>query len=224
MSSCIYCGSREVVYDIHRGYMVCSSCGSVLEVIYESETEAIKRLRKARDIAEGEDRRSRITKASINIGHIYKTYKRVIGARRLRKGVVVRDDVIIGIANRSGFYRLFTHVKDNLVESLLDRSPVLRKVLDILRDYPSLYSRTTRGKVAAAYIAAKVALNDPIIYSQVSKFFGLSRVHIRRIKCAVESARSLIARISVIEDLSRELTNVDHMISEYLRRAGEDAS
>lgn len=204
--------------------MVCSSCGSVLEVIYESETEAIKRLRKARDIAEGEDRKSKATKATMNIGHIYRTYKRVIGARRLRKGVVVRDDVIISMANRSGFYRLFTHVRDNLVESLLDRSPILRKVLDILRDYPSLYSRTTRGKVAAAYIAAKVALNDPIIYSQVSKFFGLSRVHIRRIKCAVESAKGLIARVSVIEDLSRELTNVDHVISEYLRKVGEDAS
>jgi hypothetical protein len=40
----------------------------------------------------------------------------------------------------------------------------------------------------------------------------------------VERARDLIAKVSVIEDLSKELTSIDHMISEYLGRVGRDAS
>ncbi len=224
MLSCIYCGSREVIYDTRTGYMICYSCGSVLETIYENETEAIRRLRTYVDTIEKRSKRSEIGGSSMSIGHRYRIYRRVIGTRKLRKGVVIRDDAIMSIANKIRSYKLFTHVRDGVVEDLLDRSPILRKVLDILRDYPSLYSRTTRGKIAAAYIAAKIALNDPIIYGQVSKFFGLSRVHIRRIKNAVERARDLIAKISVLEDLSKEVTSVDHMISEYLGRAGKDAS
>jgi transcription initiation factor TFIIIB Brf1 subunit/transcription initiation factor TFIIB len=224
MSSCIYCGSRDIIYDTHAGYMICCSCGSVLETIYESETEAIRRLRISVDTAEKRSKRSKTYGSSMNIGHIYRAYRRVIGTRKLRKGVIIRNDAIISIANKARFYKLFTHVRDSVIEDLLDRSPVLRKVLDILRDYPSLYSRTTRGKIATAYIVAKIALNDPIIYGQVSKFFGLSRVHIRRIKNVVERARDLIAKVSVIEDLSKELTSIDHMISEYLGRVGRDAS
>jgi hypothetical protein len=43
-------------------------------------------------------------------------------------------------------------------------------------------------------------------------------------KNVVERARDLIAKVSVIEDLSKELTSIDHMISEYLGRVGRDAS
>ncbi|MDT7888033.1 MAG: TFIIB-type zinc ribbon-containing protein [Desulfurococcales archaeon] len=222
MLSCMYCGSTELVHDLHTGYVVCSSCGSVLEIIYESESEALKRYSRAEGNEDGRVPR-RIDKRPRRIGYMYKIYRRVVENRRLRKGVVVRADAIASLAGGGKLCRLFTHMNDGAIESLLDRSPILRKVLDIMRDYPSLYSRTTRGKIATAYIAAKVASKDPIMYSQVSKFFGLSKVHIRRIKSAVENTKDLLSRIMVIEDLSRELLEVDRAISEYLRRIDRDA-
>jgi len=123
---------------------------------------------------------------------------------------------------RSG--RIFTHVRDGAVEHLLEVSPVLKKILDIMRDYPSIYSRTTRGRAAAAYIAAKIASKDPIVYGRASRFFGLSRVHIKRIKDAVESSRELILRVSLIGDLSSEVARIERMISEYLERGGRGAA
>jgi len=221
MSTCIYCGSAEVVYDALTGYMVCSSCGSVLEAMYECEGEVIKRLGYGRDGGRASYRAgSPIPPA----GRLYKIYRRVVGGRRLRKGVRVKDDALEDMARGARGGRIFTHVRDKVVEDLLEGSPILKKILDIMRDYPNIYSRTTRGRAAAAYIAAKIVSRDPIIYNRASKFFGLSRVHIKRIKEAVERSGELLLRVSVIEDLPREVARVERMISEYLEGEVRDAA
>lgn len=222
MAVCIYCGSSELVYDTASGYIVCSSCGTINDIIYDSISEIYRRtqghqrdtgLIGSRDLRRGRG-------SSANIGSLYKVYKGLINGRRLRKGVVVKEKTIQDLVSGGRRLLVFGHVRDTILSELLERSPVLKKIIDIMREYPSLYSRTNRGRVAAAYLAAKLATKDPILFEPLTRFFGLSRVHLKRIKATIEAKGDLMVKIAGIEDLSREVANIDHMIKSYLDREG----
>jgi transcription initiation factor TFIIIB Brf1 subunit/transcription initiation factor TFIIB len=222
MAVCIYCGSSEIVYDTASGYIVCSSCGTINDVIYDSSSEIYRR-------AHGYQRDPGLTGSrdpgkrwgsSANKGSLYRIYRDLVSSRRLRRGVVVKERTIQDLASGGRKLLVFGHVRDTILSELLERSPVLKKIIDIMREYPSLYSRTNRGRVAAAYLAAKLAIKDPIVFEPLARFFGLSRVHLKRIKISIETTEDLIVKVAGIGDLSREVANIDHMIKSYLDREG----
>lgn len=222
MAVCIYCGSSEMVYDTASGYIVCSSCGTINDVIYDSISEIYRRAQSKQGdsgLTGSRDPRRRWG-SSANIGSLYRVYRDLVDGRRLRKGVVVREKTIQDLASGGRKLLVFGHVRDAILSELLERSPVLKKIIDIMREYPRLYSRTNRGRVAAAYLTAKLAIKDPIVLEPLTRFFGLSRVHLKRIKVSIEATGDLIVRVAGIEDLSREVANIDHMIKSYLDREG----
>lgn len=224
MYRCTYCGSNDIVYDPSRGYTVCSNCGSIIDVIYNTDSEIYSRIedperrfeagqkRLYRDRGKGWGEKARLS----SIGKVYKIYRSVIGGKRLKKGVFISNEALQDLMVGRKPLKIFDHTHNKVVMELLENSPILKKVIDIMKEYPTIYSRTTRGRVAAAYIAAKMAIRDPVSLSILSKFFNLSRVHLRRIKSAIEGSREFLDKISYIEDLPREIAEADMFIKKHL--------
>ncbi|GAY26587.1 zinc finger TFIIB-type domain protein [Desulfurococcaceae archaeon AG1] len=223
MYRCSYCGSTDIVYDLSRGYTVCTNCGSVNDIIYNSDSELYSRISYPEELS-AIYRRSHNNKhwhqeeviRLDSIGKAYKIYRGLVSKKRLKKGVFVSNEALQDLMAGRKPSRIFDHINNKVVTEFLERSPVLKKVIDIMKEYPSIYSRTTRGKAAAAYIAAKMAIRDPVSLSTVSRFFNLSMVHLRRIKRSLETSKDLLSKISYIEDLSREIAEADMFIKKHL--------
>lgn len=222
MGRCIYCGSADVVYDPSRGYVVCSSCGSIIDVIYNTDSEIYSRMEDPGGFEAGQKRicsknnRWGATARLDGVGRIYRMYRSLVGGKKLKKGVFVSNEAFQDLLAGRKPLRIFDHVNNKVMIEFLESSPVLKKVIDIMKEYPTIYSRTTRGRVAAAYIAAKMAIRDPVSLSTLSRFFNLSKVHLRRIKSALEGSRDLLVKISYIEDLPREIAEADMFIKKHL--------
>ena len=224
MYRCIYCGSTDIIYDLSRGYTVCSSCGSVNDVIYNSDSELYSRVA---DPGEGfGDRQRRLHskksrywgEAAVlgGVGRAYRIYRDLVGSKRLRKGVFIPSETLQDFMAGRRPQKIFDHVGNKVVFEFLEGNPVLKKVIDIMKEYPSIYSRTARGRVAAAYIAAKMVIRDPIPFGTLSRFFNLSKAHLKRIKSALEGSRDLLNRISYIEDLPKEMAEADMFIKKHI--------
>ncbi len=224
MDRCIYCGSTDIIYDPSRGYTVCSSCGSIIDVIYDSDSVLYSRignpgelLRARQEHGYGAEKSSRAGVAMIiNAGRAYKIYRNIVGGKKLKRGVFVSSEALQDLMAGRKPSRVFEHASNKVVTEFLEKSPVLKKVIDIMKEYPSIYSRTARGRAATAYIAAKMVIRDPISLSTLSRFFNISKVHLRRIRSALEESREFLSRISYIEDLSREMVEADMYIKKYL--------
>ncbi|HWQ16724.1 MAG TPA: TFIIB-type zinc ribbon-containing protein [Sulfolobales archaeon] len=223
MNRCSYCGSTDIIYDFSRGYTVCTNCGSVNDIIYNSDSELYSRIgyseepgARHRNPHSNKHWHQEEASKLDGVGRAYKIYRGLVGKKRLKKGVFVSSEALQDLVAGRKPARIFDHVNNKVVIELLERSPILKKVIDIMKEYPSIYSRTTRGKAAAAYIAAKMAIRDPVSLSSVSRFFNLSMVHLRRIKRSLESSEDLLNKISYIEDLSREIAEADMFIKKHL--------
>lgn len=224
MDRCVYCGSTDIIYDPSRGYTVCSSCGSVADIIYDSDSVLYSRMGEPREgfrarqrPSYGAERRSwgRVA-MTINAGKAYRIYRSLVGGKRLKRGVFVSSEALQDLMAGRKPTRVFDHSSNNVVAEFLDKSPVLKKVIDIMKEYPSIYSRTARGRAAAAYIAAKMVIRDPVSLGALSRFFNISRVHLRRIRSALEGSKEFLDRVSYIEDLPREIVGADMYIKKHL--------
>lgn len=224
MYRCIYCGSIDIIHDPGRGYTVCSNCGSIIDVIYDSDSVLYSRIgspgeqpRAGQKRGYSAEKGSRVRVATIaSAGKAYKIYRNIVGGKKLKKGVFVSSEALQDLMAGRKPSRVFEHASNKVVTEFLEKSPVLKKVIDIMKEYPSIYSRTARGRVAAAYIAAKMVMRDPISLSILSRFFNISKVHLRRIRSVLEESREFLNRISCIEDLSREMVDADMYIKRRL--------
>ncbi len=191
---CPNCGSSNIIWDFQKGYCVCSSCGLVIEPIYE-ELYLINYERtryvelKSLSVREAVySKKSKVYEMNLrNKEALITLYEKA--ASRARKNVVVDLE---SLKNRSG--RVYHHVKDRELHELLKQDVELRKILnDFVDNDPILSSRTFRGKVAIAMIIRSIINGMYPNIEEISKITGISRTHVRRLISLV-SKRKLIQR------------------------------
>lgn len=176
-SECGYCGSQDVVWDFKNGFIVCSSCGSVLERIYSSPSvraEITRLSARERHVSASElgDRLRRV-----------KTFRSV--RNKIKKPDLALDDAAFAeyLAGKRGHVKLY--VKKSSAERLrkLTELPEVKEALRIIEEYPLLASRTDRVKVASAliYLIAKKGGRLSSALRLVSRLTGASEVHLKRV-------------------------------------------
>lgn len=208
--ACPFCGSEFLVHDYREGTVVCTGCGTVVDIIYAAPPP-----RGAEDPGSSPGRRDPGLRAP---GRIFRTYSSLLGGRRLRRGVMLSPDLDLSSPPEKRPPKILVHERDKLVMGVVEKSPSLGKVLEILNDYPRILSRTSRARVAAAYIAVRKALGLPLPIGVLSRAVGLSRVHLKRLRHMVETAPGLVERVSRIADLVYEIRLIDLEIERLSRK------
>lgn len=188
---CSYCGSQDIAYDLGCGYIVCQSCGTILDAplfleFYEN-TLVDKDMNKPADmplsIKRGlEKKKIRVRKAlltgmEVDIA-IYEKY-----AKRSRKNVYVDLEAAKkreqGVKSKD---RIYHHVGEDKALSIVDEDETVRLIISkIIDSDPILSSRTPRGKVALALILKNLLDGKPVDLSEICRKTSMSLVHVRRL-------------------------------------------
>ncbi len=188
---CPNCGSESIVWDYQRGYSVCTSCGLVIEALFEEflwasdQDEYREYLRASRYMPTVREalalKRSKVVQRELkNKENFVSMYEKAIS--RARKNVLVDIDNL-----RNGKGRVFKHVKDQDLEKLVQQDSELLTILKhIVEKDPVLSSRTLRGKVALALMIRSMMKGQYPNISEIISITGISRTHARRLLTLLE--------------------------------------
>lgn len=180
---CVFCGSAEIIHDPCSGYVVCGDCGSVLDTIYSYPAPRPG------------DRARPVKKAGREILRRRRAAIPAIAGWRLKKNLYISKDALQQFGGGARPLRVLRHPRESAAEELLMAHPHLRKILEVMEDYPRLYSRTLRGRVAVALIAYAIASGGEVDARKISDTFGLARPSVYRIYRRVLQHTSFISRV-----------------------------
>ena len=189
---CPNCGSENIIWDYIKGCSVCTSCGLVIDQLYEeflwyAKAEDEHRYYNYMSVREAlYEKRKRVYAQSMRKKmHMISLYERY--AKRARKNVTVDLESL-----RRGTGRIYRHVKEPELESLLDRDEELRRILEnIIERDPVLSSRTFRGKVALALMIKAIMHGSHPNIEDISSITGVSRTHARRLWSTLKKRLSI---------------------------------
>jgi len=185
---CTYCYSTNIIWDYERGYVVCGDCGTVLDVIYyysiNTSQEDGKQIRKLKSIHHIQ-----------SMSKYTSTYLRLTKVAS-RHGLIVDNEVFMRyISGSTPLVKVFK--KPNVdISRFMDNEPI-KLVLDLMKNYPKLTSRTDRAKVALAKIALDIVMNKNLNVKKLSDELGISEVHIRRLY------KTLIREYNFLNDVKK---------------------
>ncbi len=197
---CPLCGLGPIVWDWSRGDVICSSCGVVIDRIYDESHETISK-RNSKDEGEGKGPggiRMRIIREKENLlrRKYIKSIRRIDVYASIvvkRKGIIVNEEAfkeyLMGLRPR---VRILAHEKDYELKKVLNENPALQRMFRLIDKVPKLSSRTFRGKFAAAYILHELARDAVPDIDTIAKITGLSSVHVRRITNEISKYKKLI--------------------------------
>ncbi len=191
---CPNCGSERVIWDYARGYSVCTSCGLVIEQLYEEflwsakhdSNDAPRHSLSVREaIAKSRCKvYDRSMRRKLRMISLYEYY-----SKRARKNVTVNIDNL-----RNGKGRIYEHVRERELVELLERDKELKNILnDVIERDPILSSRTLRGKVALALMIREMKNGAYPNVEEISRITGISRTHARRLLAMLQKRLKSIA-------------------------------
>ena len=186
---CPYCGSKELIWDYSSGYIICSDCGSVLDRIYE---QTLLRLNEGLE----DSVVSSSIKGNVKLKPITIRYLELLEKVKNKKRRLSIDSKAF-LEYAEGKRPLVKVLTRNYNREVLLREDV-RKVINLMKKYPRLNSRTDRAKIAIALIAIRMA-NKEAINSAILKGIihdtSLSKAHIRRLIKLVRQEREFLKEV-----------------------------
>jgi len=191
---CTYCHSTNVVWDYERGCIVCGDCGTVLDVIYyynintsQEDSKQVKKLRNTHQV-QGMSKHT-------------STYLKLTKVAS-RHGLIVDNEVFMKyISGSIPLVKVFKRPNVD-VSKFMDREPI-KLVLDLMKNYPKLTSRTDRAKVALAKIALDIVMDKGLDVKKLSSELGISEVHIRRLY------KTLIRECEFLNDVKKLFLTIE---------------
>ncbi len=190
---CPYCGGVEIVWRYNEGYVVCSSCGTVIDKIYDytcktygNDSSALQYKLTLSKLHEDFNIKLRSIKWAL-IDIRYRRFKRKLKVfPKLRPGLKIREEVLEAIYNgkevklvKTIVNELTEEVKSKLSES--EETRIYLDLLEIFKVYPKISSRTDRVKLALA----KIVYNEIVYgfrpsFASVAREFHVSVVNLRK--------------------------------------------
>ncbi len=178
---CPWCGSRRIVWDMERGEVVCSDCGTVIDRIYVNQI----------NISDPEYLGRQDHQLSGKAGHAptlskytlmyLRLLKKIKSSKRLRN-IEIDFERFKSALSEDGSQVKVLRRKKELVDAALSRDRRIKAVLKVMLRFPRLYSRTDRAKVAIAMLALALALGREANARKVAEESGVSVMHVRRLE------------------------------------------
>lgn len=186
---CPYCGSDDIVYEYEYGYIVCSSCGTVLDIIfieyydnyprvqYEEVSIGLPSVRKGIEKKKLHPKRATLSKMNFEV-MVYEKY-----VKKARRNVYVDIDAALKKELKiNTVARVYHHKGEEKVLKLIENDSKIRFIIENIIDKdPILSSRTPRGKVALALIIKNLVEGRPLDLDKVCELTSMSMVHIKRL-------------------------------------------
>ncbi len=189
---CTYCHSTNVVWDYERGCVVCGDCGTVIDVIYQFHTPFNQR-------GNHEFRSSKKVRQNPSLNKHTRMYLKLV-RKASEHGLVVDNDVFKRYSSgHSQLVKVFK--KPNVDLNRLTSGEHVKLVLDVMRKYPRLVSRTDRAKVALAKIALSMLSEDGLDVRKLSSELSISEVHLRRLQ------KIVLEEFEFLDDVRTSLLN-----------------
>lgn len=195
--TCPICGCENAVIDAFYGYVICTSCGTVveeripIEFIENAHTgkDQVKSsaggwLPSAREGLKRKVERAHLIalKRLSRAVRVYEAY-----ASRARSNVVV-DLEALKVVEEGGRARVFKFKYDDALKELLNRDAMLNLIMvEVVERDPILGSRTYRAKVAAALIIKAILEGRDANLKEVCSIAHVSPAQARRLLKAVRS-------------------------------------
>ncbi|MEM1982334.1 MAG: TFIIB-type zinc ribbon-containing protein [Sulfolobales archaeon] len=180
------------MWDYERGYIICSDCGTVLDTIYYFHLSNNPR-------EEQLIRNSKKVNYNPSISKHTKTYLKLI-RKALEYGLEVDNEVFAKYSlGHSPLVKVFKKPEVNLNKLISDES--VKMVLDVMKKYPKLASRTDRAKIALAKIALSMVSENELDIKKLSHELRISEVHMRRLY------RVVVSEFEFLKDVRRTLTS-----------------
>jgi len=181
---CPVCSSDAIIWDYYYGQIVCTNCGTVIDIVYTEYQHSITsnytrqglptvREGIARKRQREQGSRLRSQNREVRLYEIY--------ARRARKDVIVNFEALKKVLHGSSKERIYIHKSEPKLREQISQDKELQQLLAIIDQDPLLASRTLRGKVAIALMFKYVLNNTEPDFDTISKFTSLSRTHVRRL-------------------------------------------
>ena len=181
---CPICSSDAIIWDYYYGQIVCTNCGTVIDIVYTEYQHPITNdharqglptvregITRRRQKEQGNRLRSRNKEV-----RLYEIY-----ARRARKDVMVDFEALRKMLHGGSKERIYIHKSEPKLREQISQDKELQRLLTIIDQDPLLASRTLRGKVAIALMLRCVLNNMEPDFDTISKFTSLSRTHVRRL-------------------------------------------
>jgi len=193
---CPICSSDAVIWDYYYGQVVCTNCGTVIDVIYTEDQHPITNscarqglptVREGITRKRQKEQSSRLQNQNREV-RLYEIY-----ARRARKDVVVNFEALKKMLHGNIKERIYIHKSEPKLREQIGQDKELQRLLAIIDQDPLLASRTLRGKVAIALMLKYVLNNMEPDFDTISKFTSLSRTHVRRLYKQLHSRLHRIA-------------------------------
>lgn len=171
---------------------MCSDCGTVVDVIYQSYPPF--NLQEDHII-----RRSRGIDHSVSLSRHTRTYLKLV-RKASEYGLVVDNEVFKEYSlGRSPLVKVFK--KPNVDLDRFTSDEPIRLVLDVMMKYPRLASRTDRAKVALAKIALSSLSEEGLDVKKLSRELNISEVHVRRLH------KIVISEFGFLDEVRKSLIN-----------------
>lgn len=181
---CPYCGAENsLVWDESRGTVVCSGCGTVVDLIYVSAGGFEHEPELSNERTSVAARKfGKLTDASIKYLMILKEIK-------------YSPQLYVDSDSFNRYLILGKRVKVIKRRVAMPKDKTLDNIVAIMAKYPKLYSRTDRAKYAIAAIAYTLIAEGYVDPSKLSKQLGLSKTHIRRLLRVVRSSQRFLSEV-----------------------------
>ena len=195
---CPFCGSENLIWDFATGSIICTSCGSVIDVIYEYENghhnpTATYRRSSVVDAVLYKEKTAKNRRRLMLIMSRTALYSRI--RRRIRKERIVNEEAFIALASGVKPQRhLIEHRMDEkLRRRLATDLSYLVPYLEIVERDPVLSSRTFRGKVAIAMILHSMRTTGRPCLKRIAQELRMSLTHVKRLE------KLVLKRIKVLK-------------------------
>ena len=181
---CPICSSDAIIWDYYYGQIVCTNCGTVIDIVYTEYQHSITNdyarqglptVREGITRKRQKEQGNRLRSQNKEV-RLYEIY-----ARRARKDVMVDFEALRKMLHGGSKERIYIHKSEPKLREQINQDKELQQLLTIIDQDPLLASRTLRGKVAIALMLKYVLNNMEPDFDTISKFTSLSRTHVRRL-------------------------------------------
>jgi len=184
LERCPYCNSTDLIWDYERGYLVCTSCGSVISQLFadlfmpypqsNAYTEP-QGMYSIRESLREKDRRiyaRKLSKISKEV-YLYEKY-----SKKARKNVEVNIRALLEGTKE----KIYRHRNDSMLTRLMEDDSELKRIIkEIVEKDPVFSSRTYRGKVAIAMMLKYLVRGEEPNLEEIVKKTSISRTHAKRL-------------------------------------------
>lgn len=184
---CPYCESTNgLVWDVNRGTVVCSVCGTVLDSIYVGCSAPEH---------EYEDHSNEVGKCSSKGAKAKKLSEASLKYLEILREIKYRPMLYIDSHSFNRYLVLGKRVKVVRRKEDLPKNEVLDVIISLMSKYPKLCSRTDRAKYAIATIAYTLVTKREVDTSKLSKELGISKTHIRRLMKVINNSQKFLDEV-----------------------------